>query len=287
MSVEEGLPEEVSRLVARAEGDESYPMPDLTAALHRRQQRQRRSIGVLTAVAALALVAVALVVTARPDTDAVLTARAPDPVATQLVLLDGTTLTMNLPPALASAAPVRVTGSSRLRVAGDCCPFPDGEFNQAAGVPPGDLVDEWENESGLSLQAYRQSDNTLIASTVVGRFRMVLRLPSIERKVMRNALRSLEVSAVGDGWAVLAPRSIAPTLPVSSSLDFGPAEPLVTVARSTCSYEGLVHPSDADFPTTQRCYPDAGVELTAQRSGSGASLANLDSLVKTFGVNDG
>lgn len=275
---------EAARSGAQPATDVHYPVPDLDEALRRRHKRQRRWVGALAGVAILSVAVAALALGTSRDGSTSLTAGVQDG-PTELVLLDGTRLDVDLPRVLADAAPLRVDGSSRLLLAGDCCEYPNGEFSQDGGIPSGTLVDEWTNESGLELQTYRQKDQTLVATSIVGRFRLLLRMPALEAPAVRKALAPLSVHVVEGGWPVVAPKSLSTTLPVSASLDLGPAEPLITVARSDCDYAGVRQPDDADFPTAQRCFGEAGVEITAQRSGSDQSGDDLESLLQGTQVN--
>ncbi len=271
--LEKSFEEATSRIEAQLSG----APPDLSSAM-RRRLRTRARVARMTAVVGVAALIAGVVLAAKSPRDGSenLTASTRHPGTVLIGLPDGSRFRVANLDAISDRTSPRVTISSAIKLNNSCCPYTYVSFEDRAELPSGNLLDSWTTSTRVQFNVYRRPGGVPTATSTIGPFAMTIDLRSSSPETFRKDLDTVSVDLV-HGFPVLgrASRPADSNIRPSASFEFDASTPLMTLSESGCQGSSVTDPVDADFPTTTRCFPEAGVEITLQDSQPGASIEAL------------
>lgn len=281
--LEKSFKEATSRIEAQLTG----APPDLSSAMRRRLRTRARVARMTAAVGVIALIAGVVLAAKSPrDSSENLTASTRHPGTVLVGLPDGSRFRVDNLDAISDRTSPRVTISSPIKLNNSCCPYTSVSFGARVELPTGKLFDSWTTSTGVQFNVYRRPGGVPIATSTIGPFAMTIDLRSSSPETFRKDLDTVSVDLV-HGFPVLgkASRPSDSNIRPSASFEFDANTPLMTLGESTCQGASVTDPVDADFPTTNRCFPDAGVEINLQDSQPGASIEALHRSISRLDVH--
>lgn len=266
-------------------------VPDLSQAHRRRLRRRSSQARLMLGLGCLALVVgVAATALAGRGSDQKVQVSSQKPNPEQLTLPDGQKVLIDLPAAFLDGQSPRVILGTRVQLHGDCCPNSFATFSDTATGAKGfdgPVVDSWTNAKGMQLQVLQGPGSLNFIQALIGRFRMEIRMPALTPSQIRDAVNDFSVTLATGDYPVVAASSLDESHGASGSalLDYGANKPTLSLLASACTSTGIVHPVEADTPEAQRCYPEAGYEVTLQASFGQSTIGHLGDLSKSVDVH--